>query len=928
MVLTGETIDLTNFKEIIVADGIFDSFDSTAVTNVQFTDNPNNDSGLTISQASGLLTFSNTAGLNRSLKFQNDIAISPERIYPFTWYADILLETKVQISANTVLAGVALSHGDQTLNNIIDRFHVGIFRDPGANGVVLFKPNGETVKNTSVTVNASTFYILQVQVQFNTESVNLTKIQVDVWIDDGTGSVHAITTDLVERHHLHGGRLDGQVGVVVHGDSTATIDFEYFCSNRVEEILSLDYTNRMVGNIGQLNLQADGDNSKNSLGVSENSTVVVYGRNLLADTWLTRWRGFVQKITPVKGDIFGTVKIEGRAIHFLLDNLFFIGTFTQKTIDFIIADGTDGVFTLKAPNFDVTDVDTGTIKLTREYYQDELREILLRLAAEEDFIAWIDMDFAVHIKSSNNLLDSGISYEDGVDDLYSYEPSELSNVKYTRADVHGKDIRFELESSQQEQDPTGQVTKVIVDPRIVTLKDARRAAVKGLQFSLPIDIFKLEVELDYANEIGKVITLSIDDGRLVVDKKNYVIINIKEDPFTKLQFLTVAEDTSGLSDFLYGLFLSSRQTDKRDLDSNIPKTQVYNDETNIDIWIDFLVETSSNLGFENVQSAQADDGGFTDETTAATNDTVDDMTIIPGSPSVNDAYYYGHDKKFSRLILAISTTGSINWTLAWEYFNGTSFVAVFGLVDGTNKYLANPGIHEVTFTIPGDWATTSINSVTKFYIRSRVTAFVVKISNGFGKRAWVSDFAEHAKGRTVTANRTMAVLTDSMSPSKYDIDNSVGRFKSGTDSVIKIQVGDGTTPAQITDTALENQIGGNKTVPLSDVFHDKNPIGIGVPNDILDGFDWKGTIRAEWTSADFTGNVTECGYIVDRLSPDGTAVVDRDYATDSFWSPFNVVTQIMCHAIFPAFNMTSGDKIRVLFMAYARTSIQVRTRRL
>lgn len=146
---------------------------------------------------------------------------------------------------------------------------------------------------------------------------------------------------------------------------------------------------------------------------------------------------------------------------------------------------------------------------------------------------------------------------------------------------------------------------------------------------------------------------------------------------------------------------------------------------------------------ETVDAAIADDGGvFTDETTAANEATADDMTLLPATPVVNDAYYFGDAQTFGRMELDASTQGAGTWTIVWEYWDGTTWVDLatsHNLVDGTSGFTAAVGRQGVTFDTPSDWATTTVNSQGPFYyIRARVSAFTSITTQPLGQQAWMA----------------------------------------------------------------------------------------------------------------------------------------------------------------------------------------------
>ncbi len=136
-----------------------------------------------------------------------------------------------------------------------------------------------------------------------------------------------------------------------------------------------------------------------------------------------------------------------------------------------------------------------------------------------------------------------------------------------------------------------------------------------------------------------------------------------------------------------------------------------------------------------IAAAVADDGGaLTTETTAAINSTTNDMTLMPAVPAVNDAYYFGFGTAVTSLLLNISTAGVGTWTVAWEHWNGSSWVAVGAVTDGTTAFTVS-GYCLVAFTTTA-WATTAVNSITKYWLRARVATYSAVTTQPKGKQAW------------------------------------------------------------------------------------------------------------------------------------------------------------------------------------------------
>lgn len=138
-----------------------------------------------------------------------------------------------------------------------------------------------------------------------------------------------------------------------------------------------------------------------------------------------------------------------------------------------------------------------------------------------------------------------------------------------------------------------------------------------------------------------------------------------------------------------------------------------------------------------------DDGGvFTDYTAEAASDDPDDVLVLPLSPAVNDAAYFGASKKFGFLTINMTTPGVGIWSVVWEYWNGVAWVAfpaTSGLVDGTQAFqVVGPGVVTVQ-ALPADWASVVVDGVDAFYWRARVDFAIGGITQAkAGKvQAWV-----------------------------------------------------------------------------------------------------------------------------------------------------------------------------------------------
>ncbi len=176
--------------------------------------------------------------------------------------------------------------------------------------------------------------------------------------------------------------------------------------------------------------------------------------------------------------------------------------------------------------------------------------------------------------------------------------------------------------------------------------------------------------------------------------------------------------------------------------------------------LDAVRTVSMTFGVD-MSAAIAEDGGaFVDETTESNEATADDMTLFPAVPvAAVDRYNFGSSAAFSELTVNVSTVGTGTYTVVWEYFNGTIWVAIPGVTDGTNAF-KNAGVSTVSFSPPSDWAATTINAQGPFfYIRAEIqTGTVTAVP--IGQQAFI--------GSAGTGNRYSIIGTGTKGNVVYD----------------------------------------------------------------------------------------------------------------------------------------------------------------
>ena len=140
--------------------------------------------------------------------------------------------------------------------------------------------------------------------------------------------------------------------------------------------------------------------------------------------------------------------------------------------------------------------------------------------------------------------------------------------------------------------------------------------------------------------------------------------------------------------------------------------------------------TANELVFEpsrtktRIAGAHQDDGGTTTDDTIDANDAgASDVALIPTVQVTNDAFYFLADHQYRILHMNIGTAGVFNLSadpFIWEYYNGTAYVALSNVSDGTN-FFTNAGTNTVSWDIPDDMARTTFNGTDGFPVRARAT---------------------------------------------------------------------------------------------------------------------------------------------------------------------------------------------------------------
>lgn len=144
---------------------------------------------------------------------------------------------------------------------------------------------------------------------------------------------------------------------------------------------------------------------------------------------------------------------------------------------------------------------------------------------------------------------------------------------------------------------------------------------------------------------------------------------------------------------------------------------------------------------DNVDGAVAEDGGIqSDETTQANSDVTNDMTLLPPSPALGDAYMIGYGSTFDGFFLKQDTLGIGTWTITWKYWDGGlgSWQDLAGVQDESNGFKPTvTGTFKIYWALPVGWGLSTILGMNLYWVRGEVTSFTTSTSQPKGSRTWI-----------------------------------------------------------------------------------------------------------------------------------------------------------------------------------------------
>lgn len=120
----------------------------------------------------------------------------------------------------------------------------------------------------------------------------------------------------------------------------------------------------------------------------------------------------------------------------------------------------------------------------------------------------------------------------------------------------------------------------------------------------------------------------------------------------------------------------------------------------------------------------------------------------PATPAADDAFYVGGEVPFAGVSLEL-TAGEVDWTIVWEYWDGSAWQAIPDVDDRTQGWTqddgqaSDPTVITVQWEPPGDWAEQTSpagGAVQNYYVRARISALTSATTNPVVSRVTTHEF--------------------------------------------------------------------------------------------------------------------------------------------------------------------------------------------
>ena len=174
---------------------------------------------------------------------------------------------------------------------------------------------------------------------------------------------------------------------------------------------------------------------------------------------------------------------------------------------------------------------------------------------------------------------------------------------------------------------------------------------------------------------------------------------------------------------------------------------LYDNPPSLDVRFNLPVEKlqfveSLNSGIALVSGQLITNTTTTDFTTELNNNIVDDVQLLDITPTVNDNFSFHGGNQFDTIEVDITTAGDWSGSVAWEYWDGSSYVALSNVTDGTDSF-RNLGVNKIKWTKPSNMGTYHLGSSS---VRARVNIFTSIVTQPLARRVNLTTTLDSNRG--------------------------------------------------------------------------------------------------------------------------------------------------------------------------------------
>lgn len=112
---------------------------------------------------------------------------------------------------------------------------------------------------------------------------------------------------------------------------------------------------------------------------------------------------------------------------------------------------------------------------------------------------------------------------------------------------------------------------------------------------------------------------------------------------------------------------------------------------------------------------------YTDKTDEVNSSSETPFSLFASTPAANDYVYIGSNQRFFGLDINLATDGTGSPAIDWEYYNGSAWADITeSETDSGASTFTNSG--KFTWSFPWGWTRNSVNSVTNYWLRGKLTS--------------------------------------------------------------------------------------------------------------------------------------------------------------------------------------------------------------